>query len=235
MSSFDPPAYLKDATQSDDVIIFGKGPAQESEDAAEGVARFGGLWRSPSYLHSYVRAAKLLIERARESRELDDIGLPAFYLQRHATELLVKRVLSWLHEIHGYKTKAGESGLVPTTAKQKGRLTGSHALSLLWRDALQLTSQMGFEAPPAQLTELIEVLESFEKSSGTCSRCERDSRGDAVTLHVEHEVVVPLVEMQARLEAVVRQIVYRPGHDGAYEEQMYDVWLEYARDAGDAG
>ena len=94
---------------------------------------------------------------------------------------------------------------------------------------------MGFESPPTQLAELIGVLESFEKSSRTWARYERDSRGDVVTRHVEYEVVVPLVEMHARLEAVVKLIVHRPGQEGAYEEALHDTWLAYARDAGDAG
>ena len=53
----DDDAYLKRPGERDDVIMFGKSPEQEADDLALGVARFGGMWRVPSYTNAYARSA----------------------------------------------------------------------------------------------------------------------------------------------------------------------------------
>lgn len=98
MVVFDPPIYIKPAHPKGDVIVFGKAPELEHADVANGVARFGGQWRSPSYIQAYFRAADVLVNHGVSTNTLDDIGLPAFYMQRHTLELLIKRLLSWVYE-----------------------------------------------------------------------------------------------------------------------------------------
>lgn len=234
MTIFDQPAYIKGPEESDDVIMFGKEPAQEAEDLVNGVARFGGLWRSPSYMNAYVRAADILISSAIDRRALDDVGLPSFYLQRHATELLVKRLLGWLHEIAAYKLQSGEDTKGVPTAAQRELRTGSHNLGKLWQDLNVTATHFGFAPPPVQIGELVAELTAFEKTA-TWARYERSEKKGVVIHHVEHEVAVPLLQIQRRLEEVARLTSYRVGEDDTYEQALYDEWLAYARSAGDAG
>lgn len=69
----------------------------------------GGFWRHPSYLESYLTAASLLIAQGTQRQDYDDIGLPAFYLQRHTTELLLKRLLRWCIDIIELKSELSPS------------------------------------------------------------------------------------------------------------------------------
>lgn len=234
MTIFDKPACIKGPGERDDVIVFGKEPGQEAEDLASGVARFGGLWRSPSYMNAYIRAAEILIAGAIERRALDDVGLPSFYLQRHATELLIKRLLGWLHEIAAYKVRFGEDTKGMPTSEQRGRRTGSHNLSNLWLDLREMAIHFGFAPPPAQLGELVDELTAFEKTA-TWSRYERSEKRGEIVRHVEHEAAVPLVQIQRRLEEVAMLATYSGGEKNTYEQTLYDEWLAYARSAGDAG
>lgn len=98
MTRFDRLIFLKPTHPKGDVIVFGKGTELELADAACGVARFGGDWRIPSYFRAYLRAADVLVSHGVQGNSLDEIGLPAFYIQRHALKLLVKRLLSWVYE-----------------------------------------------------------------------------------------------------------------------------------------
>ncbi len=119
MTQFEEPAFFKPTHPKGDVIVFGTSPELEIEDSKSGLARFGGFWRAPDYLTAYVRSAEILIEHAAKTNALDDIALPAFYMQRHALELLIKRLLSWLYEAAEYRSELGQASTWAPSARQK--------------------------------------------------------------------------------------------------------------------
>lgn len=82
MVKFDPPIYITPSNPLGDVIIFGKGPDLEASDHEKGLARIGGQFRTPNYMMAYLRAAHTLVSDGLNSNTLDDICLPAFYMQR---------------------------------------------------------------------------------------------------------------------------------------------------------
>ncbi len=82
-----------------DIIALTKLSEVECSDVENGIARFGGGWRNPSYVGAYLKAAQILIERAKADKELDQLGLPIFYLQRHTLELSIKNILRCLYEV----------------------------------------------------------------------------------------------------------------------------------------
>lgn len=105
----DEPFYPAGPTNGSNVYVGEKPPGMAAEDFQNGVARMGGFWRHPSYLESYLTAASLLIAQGTQRQDYDDIGLPAFYLQRHTTELLLKRLLRWCIDIIELKSELSPS------------------------------------------------------------------------------------------------------------------------------
>lgn len=220
MTTFDPPIYVKPANPKGDVIVFGKAPELELADAVCGVARFGGDWRAPSYFRAYLRAADVLVNHGVQTNTLDDIGLPAFYMQRHALELLVKRLLSWVYE---YAQAIGDDAFL-TNGKLKAFKT-SHNIPKLLDHLRSACSHFGFAEPPNELSSLVTEMVSFEKSE-TWARYERsESKESGVLQHVKEEVVLPLVAMQQKLEDVAANVLYRFDGTETYEEELYYSWL----------
>lgn len=235
MPIFDEPAFMKPLHPKGDVIVFGKSPDLEIADARNGVARFGGLWRTPSYFTAYVRSAGVLIEYATEQNILDDIALPAFYMQRHALELLIKRLLSWLYETAEYRAKVGQSSPALPSAKQKKNFKRSHNLSVLLNDLRSTSKAAGFAEPPSELTELVQRFGELEKSD-TWSRYSASERKDGEVIHhVDKEVVIPLVDFQRCLELVVSKTAYKFDGEDAYENELYFAWESAERAIGSAG
>lgn len=219
MMKFEPPIYLKPTHPKGDVIVFGKDPVLESADAASGVARFGGNWRAPCYFRAYLRAADVLVNHGVQSNSLDEIGLPAFYMQRHALELLVKRLLSWVYE---YAEVIGDA--VALSNGMKKRFKSSHDIPKLLRDLREVCNHFGFSVPPKELGNLVDLVVSFEKSE-TWARYEKsESKVDGIIYHVKEEVVLPLVELQEKLEAVAATILYRFDGTETYEDELYYSW-----------
>ena len=56
-----------------------------------------------------MKSAPILANQGVRARILDDIALPAFYMQRHALELLIKRLLLWLYELVDFQSVIGEA------------------------------------------------------------------------------------------------------------------------------
>jgi hypothetical protein len=171
MALFDEPAFIKPTHPKGDVIVFGKSPDLEIADAKSGVARFGGLWRTPSYFAAYVRSAEILIEHAAQNNTLDDIALPAFYMQRHALELLIKRLLSWIYEAAEYRSELGQASAWAPSARQTKASRRSHNLTRLLDDLRSSSKASGFPELSSELGELVQ--------------------------HIAEEVVLPLVEFQS--------------------------------------
>lgn len=221
MITFDPPIYIKPAHPKGDVIVFGKSPELELADAANGIARFGGAWRSPSYFQAYLRAADILVSHGAATNTLDDIGLPAFYLQRHALELLVKRFLSWVYE---YAEITGNNE-VPNK-DQRERFKRSHCTSKLLEDLRSTCRHHGFSEPPEELGALVKEIESFEASETWARYESSESKKHGVLHHLKDEAVVPLVALQKKLEAVATNLAFRFDGAESYENELYYAWSD---------
>ena len=235
MTLFDEPAFMKPMHPKGDVIVFGKSPDLEASDAATGVARFGGLWRTPSYFNAYFRSAEILIEYASQHNILDDIALPAFYLQRHSVELLIKRLLSWLYETAAFRAELGHTSPAPPSAQQKKDLKRSHNLLRLLANLRFASSASGLPDPPTELADLVRCIGEFEKSDTWSRYADSEKKDGGIVHHIDKEVVVPLVDFQRRLEVVVTRTAYRFDGDDAYENELYFAWESAARATGRAG
>jgi hypothetical protein len=235
MVIFDPPIYIKQPDEDADVLVFGKSPKLKIEDAENGIARFGGPLRSPSYLHAYFRSADILVNEGVRTNCLDDVGLPIFYIQRHTIELLLKRLLSWMYEIAEFKAELGIETFGVPTGKQKWRFERSHKLDGLLRDLENASKKLGIEAPPDELRKIVEYLVKIEKSD-TWSRYEKSKTEDGNILkHMESEVTLQVVDLQERLKNIMILIMYKLGNEEVYEYPLYEEWLSLARATGRAG
>lgn len=221
MAVFNPPIYIKPVHPKGDVIVFGNPPELELADAANGIARFGGAWRSPSYFQAYLRAADVLVSHGAATDTLDDIGLPTFYMQRHALELLIKRFLSWVYE---YAEAIGNKA-VPTNNQRK-RFKNSHCISKLLEDLRNTCRYYGFSEPPEELGALVKEVESFEASETWARYESSESKNHGVLHHLKDEAVVPLVALQKKLEAVASNSAFRFDGTEAYENELYYAWSD---------
>jgi len=170
---------------------------------------------------AYVRAADVLVSHGKATNTLDDIGLPAFYMQRHALELLVKRFLSWVYQ---YAEATGSS---PAPSKnQNDRFKKCHGISKLLEDLRVSCERYGFTKPPEYLRALVTEIESYEVSE-TWSRYENsESKDKGVLHHLKNETVLPIVSLQEKLETVVAELVFRFDGTDAYENALYYAWAD---------
>ena len=217
--------YIKQPDQNINVFIFDKAPKLKSKDLENGISRFGGRWRSPSYLHAYYLSACILLKEGNRENYLDDIGLPLFYLQRHTTELLIKRLLSWFYDIDDFDKSILSKG-------QKDRLTDCHKLRKLYDDIQNSANILCFEKPPEELNELVTLLEAYEKTDATWSRYSKTTYGDE---HLPKEVAVPIKKIQSIIKMVISKTLYKDGLEVTYETALYDAWLSLAKKHGHAG
>ncbi len=235
MGIFDKPVFIKPLDPKGYVVMFGKGPELDLADPQNGVARFGGAWRAANYFYAYLRSAGILIEHGVQNGTLDDIALPAFYMQRHAFELLTKRLLSRVYELAEYRLELQPACQPVVSTGQRERFNRSHKLTELLRDLKSACRRLGFRQPPAELEQLAREIEKFEKSD-TWARYERSTNEkDGVVLHVQDEVVLPLVDLQRQLEEVSSKVVYGFNGERRYENELHDHWLDALRATGRAG
>ncbi|MDO9043283.1 MAG: hypothetical protein Q7U64_13250 [Desulfocapsaceae bacterium] len=235
MVIFSTPFYVKQPDENNDVLVFGKSPEQRNEDSVNGISRFGGLWRAPSYFNSYLRSARILIDHGVKTNSLDDIGLPIFYMQRHATELLIKRLLSWLYEIAEFRTELGQNCQDIPSNQQKKNFKKSHDLSQLFKDLSKVSEHLGLAKPPSELGEWVMELAKYEKTETWARYNQSETRDHMVIRHVQDEIALPLVDLQRRFEQVILNIEHRLYGEETYENELYDEWLCVARSLGKAG
>ena len=225
---FDEPFHLNAGNRS--VMIGGKPPAMVKSDLEAGVARLGGFWRHPNYFESYLYSASVLIERGRATGTLDEIGLPGFYLQRHSIELLLKELLSWLTSISELRNQLGRSVSKPSDELLRDMRT-SHDLIDLYGHVIELADMLNLSPPPDELGSLISEMEMLEITE-TWSRYRSSSRKlekSGARLHVDHiphEVLIPIVEFQERLDAIAYLTSSREAFGDAYEDELHSVWSE---------
>jgi len=230
MAELPEPFYATGPAPEGKVMVGGKPPELVASDLAAGVARIGGFWRHPNYFEAYLYSATLLIEQGQIKGTLDEIGLPAFYLQRHAVELLLKDLLHWLIYIADLRTQLHVSTYEPPQGAVKAQAT-SHNLKKLLEFIVQVSTEMALPAPPVELGILIADMSQFELTETwarySSSYVRQKSEVATTILHVKHveEVIeIPIVAFQQRLVAVAKLAISREPGGESYEDMLYDEW-----------
>lgn len=220
MAQFPRPIYVD--TRSN-VMIGGKSSEQTEADLAAGVARVGGFIREPSYFESYLHAAQALIDKGRADGNLDDLGMPAFYLQRHTLELLLKSVLSWLHSIDDLKKRILNVNFQPDLdARDKN--VNKHSHRKLLDMVLAAAKELELPEPPSELETLVERFTSFEQTGTWARYSSSRMRGHEKVQHLENEVVIPLVDLQSSLADLAARVISRDLDAHSYENVLVDEW-----------
>ncbi|WP_432415206.1 hypothetical protein ACRHM7_17880 [Chromohalobacter israelensis] len=223
MPWLDEPFYATGPTTGSNVYVGGKPPGVAVDDFQKGLARMGGFWRHPSYLESYLTASSLLIAQGTERQDYDDIGLPAFYLQRHATELLLKQLLRWCIDIIELKSALAPSTGHRVPSKCCRALERSHDLNELLK-ALQRTAKLaGENPPPDNLTDLVDSLTGVEADDHWSRYDHGLNKGERHTHH-KTETTIPIVKLQKLLEEAVGSTIYRSMGVETYEDELHTTW-----------
>lgn len=214
--------YPTGPTTGSKVYIGGKPPGMAAEDFRSGVARMGGFWRHPSYLESYLTAASLLITQGTQRQDYDDIGLPVFYLQRHATELLLKRLVGWCINIIELNAKIAPSAghQVPPECR---KALGKHSLLTILKAVKRTAKLAGEDPPPRALTDLVDSLTRVE-ADDHWSRYDHGHHKGKHHIHHKTETTIPIVNLQKQLEQVMSSTVSRAMGDETYETELYHAW-----------
>lgn len=223
MVKLDQTIYVKSSCQDDEVITFGKAPELEESDLKNGISRFGGIWRHPSYTMSYVRAARVLIDNSRQNGDFDQLGLPIFYLSRHALELFIKSILELLYDVAKMRTEAYSYDRSISKGRLK-RLSSSHSLSQLNNDLRNTCKELEYEYDSKGIDQLIKNIEEFE-SNPTWSRYSRSGEGEN---HLAEEVAIPVVSIHQSLERIVKEMGYTQNSDeSSLLNEIYYEWSHF--------
>lgn len=226
--------YLPGPHEPAGVLPWGKSPELTAKDLEAAVARIGGF-RTPNYGQAYLLAANTLLRSARETRTLDHHGLPIFFLQRHAAELIIKAPLQLGLEIQDYRERLGKPGPALGVGLRT-RADSCHDLKLLLADldAMALALQVG--PVPDALRSAVGAIESTEKQhtwSRYSFRWERTSHGRQLVNHMTQEVVLPLGEIQNLLQAANDALGTNWSFNGLMMGNLGSLWESLARDAGE--
>lgn len=217
------PIFGREPFEDQNVFTFGKRKELYAADFEGGIARIGGLGRHPHYFFTYLLGAKTLVNDSRASGTYDDLGLPAFYLQRHATELLLKRLLEWCHHLVEVESATGNFDF-SFTNKEIERLSRSHNLSKLFADLERVTAALGHN-PPEEIGLLVRAICKYEITE-TFARYSSSEKGETVIRHVEEEVALPVVELQALLDRTAKVSLFQMGQEESFELTLHNAWQE---------
>ena len=215
--------HLKNPNQDRDILTFGKPQEVADRDLHEGVARFGGFLRHPSYAHAYFKSAKILLENAKLKNELDEFGLPIFYLARHTIELKLKGLLEMAYDIFVMRYQLypdmNPSEILPSK-NQLERLVNSHNLDKLYRDLKQSCSKLNIEIPEKQFIDVISIINQYEVNP-TWSRYSKSKDG----LHVNEEIELPIVQILNYLEILFKTVSYdQESEDEKLESELNSIY-----------
>lgn len=231
MVKFSSPLYVTSPSSDRRVMVGGKSPEMVKNDLASGVSRIGGFWRHPNYCEAYLYSANLLIEQGRTTGTLDEIGLPAFYLQRHAIELMLKGFLDWLTSISDLRNELGQSNYQPAPEVLKA-LGSSHNLKHLHLHVVVISNDLQLPPPPMELESLIRdmgLIEITETWSRYSSSPQKKQKGSSTSTrshisHIDQEIEIPIVDFQHRLCAVADSALSRQCGGDTYEDTLHDTW-----------
>lgn len=203
--------YLGKANKDSEILIFGKSEDLSADDSKNGLARFGGFMREPSYTNAYFKSAKILLENAREKNELDEFGLPIFYFIRHTIELKIKGILEMAYDVMGmdkelYPERYQQENM-PSQKKLK-RVGESHDLRKLYEDLLDACKKLDVNVPTSFFENVLGVIDQYEVNSAW-SRYSK-SRDQ---YHVRYEVTLPIVKLVGDVEKLFEVISYNQVDD----------------------
>jgi len=179
-----------------------KSDDERREDRERKQARFGGMWRPPSYIDAYFDATKILYAHALKRDRLDELALPLVYMQRHTVELVIKNLLSALYDLSdGRQILADNKRGPPCDWKPsegaRERLVTKHDLHLLLDDLQRALAGLKFGSVPTLLIEISNELAKVE--AGAESRLRYSTFGlpgePRSTSFPEH-VVLPVGRIQ---------------------------------------
>ena len=184
--------YRKQLGQETDILICGKPKELIEKDLENGISRFGGSMRHPSYEYAYLKSARVLLDNALTNKQLDEFGLPIFYMVRHTVELKIKGLLGMGYDI--FKIKHDLLGNQITQANipsngQIDRLQGNHDISLLYADLLGSCNKLNIDIPELLFETVIDEINRYELTP-TWSRYNKSNQGS----HVADEVELPIVK-----------------------------------------
>jgi hypothetical protein len=212
--------YLKKTNKETDILTFGKSPEISEKDFKEGISRFGGFMRQPSYSQAYLKSAKIVLDKATDSGEFDELGLPIFYLVRHALELKIKGLLEMAYDVLEMTLECypnrGANEILPSKG-QRDRLKKSHDLGGLFEDLKKSCAALGVRIPEDSFLEVIGLISDHEINP-TWSRYSKSHDG----AHVDEEVLLPIVQLVKNLEILFEVVSYEQleGTD-SLESELY--------------
>lgn len=174
------------------------------KDRLAGKIKFGKGYGTREYPASYIAAARSVVDDALTARSLHFMAAPCLYLQRHALELLLKRILLVVLEIDSMQASLGAG-----TAVAVEKVPGTHdLLNLCARTAAALATR-GLKLP-TELPLLVREISEFEDGDPTRTRYDSGARGKGYENNSFPEwVSVPVLDWQTRLEGLVPHLTIR--------------------------
>ncbi len=215
---------LKPSDQEDDILIFGKPKEQIAQDLENGISRFGGTFREPSYSKAYLKSARVLLNNAIEKNQLDEFGLPIFYMVRHATELKIKDILGMAYDVlkMRYELHNTESAFNELPSKkQLDRLKQSHDIGLLYGDLKRTGKTFDLIIPSSAFETVVELVKRYEVTP-TWSRYSKSDKG----LHVGKEVELPIVKLVQDSEYLFKAVSFN--NDDVQETIVSELYSEFS-------
>lgn len=238
MAKFPDDLYFTGASEPAGVLFWGKSPEQTEKDLAAGVARLGGF-RAPNYGQAYLLAANTLLSAAREKQTLDHHGLPIFFLQRHATELMIKAPLQLGIDVQKYREKLGKPRPNFPSQKQADRAENWHGLKELLSDLEAMATALKVGIVPDVVRSMVAEILAVEQQhtwSRYSYRWDKSSGGGVKTLqlHMKDEVILPLGKIQNLLQAANDALgTIWPFHRGMIMGGLGGLYEDLLREAGE--
>ncbi|MEG0051629.1 MAG: hypothetical protein RR715_00055 [Comamonas sp.] len=203
MTKLTEPLYLPGANEPMGVLPWGKSPEQTKSDLAAVVARVGGN-RPPNYGQTYLLAANTLLTTAQAGGVLDHHGLPIFFMQRHAAELMIKDALLLGIEVQKYRKKLHIPSPAFPNSNQINRAEGCHDLDVLFCDLADMAKALQAGPVPKALHAVIGEIRKVEQREPSWSRYSFHKEGpkEAKTrhAHLQEEITIPLGKIQNLLQ-----------------------------------
>jgi hypothetical protein len=194
------------------VLAFGGGsPTSEGPP----VAKVGGFWAEPNLGLSYLLAARHVIEKGSVESRLNEVALPAAYLQRHAYEVALKDVLETAYMLKRDETwlqmlKASPKAKPPTQTKVPPEHRFDELLNLLG----VALAEIDYGGVPPEVQEMSKRLGQVEDFEPTRLRYLKLRSG---AQSFPNPVLLHVGETQARLEAVFENVFVYKHVEGANE------------------
>ncbi|HHF2979031.1 TPA: hypothetical protein ACPJ0Q_004659 [Vibrio diabolicus] len=212
--------YAKKPEQETDILTFGKPEELIEKDIENGISRFGGSMRQPSYAFAYIKSARVLLDNAIATRQLDEFGLPIFYMVRHSIELKIKDLLGLAYDVFKMKHELFNNQITLANLPSKGqfdRLERKHNIQSLYADLLGSCNKLEINVPDLLFKNVIDAIHHYEVTP-TWSRYIKSDRG----LHVAKEIELPIVKLVEDLEVLFKAVSYDTnGYQETVSSELY--------------